>query len=110
MGDPMPAYPDNAIRTCAVGSQGYDRVPVGEAPFVRVLGVIPARGGSKGIPRKNLALLGGRPLLAHAAEAAAQSKRLTRVILSTDDAEIAAVGRSFNVEAPFMRPAELAKD
>jgi len=74
------------------------------------LGVIPARGGSKGIPRKNLALLGGRPLLAHAAEAAAQSKRLTRVILSTDDAEIAAVGRSFNVEAPFMRPAELAKD
>jgi CMP-N,N'-diacetyllegionaminic acid synthase len=77
---------------------------------LNVLGVIPARGGSKGIPRKNLALLTGRPLLAYTCEAALQSGRLNRVVLSTDDEEIAACGRDFGVAAPFVRPAELSRD
>lgn len=77
---------------------------------MRVLGVIPARGGSKGIPRKNIRLLGGKPLIAWTIEAARQSRLLTRVILSTEDEEIAAVGRQWGVEVPFLRPAELAQD
>lgn len=77
---------------------------------MRVLGVIPARGGSKGIPRKNIRLLGGKPLIAWTIEAAQQSRLLTRVILSTEDEEIAAVGRQWGVEVPFLRPAELAQD
>lgn len=77
---------------------------------MRVLGLIPARGGSKGVPRKNVRLLAGKPLLAYTAEAALAAKRLARVILSTDDQEIAEVGKMFSVEAPFLRPAELAED
>ena len=74
------------------------------------LGLIPARGGSKGIPRKNIRLLGGKPLLAWTIEAALAARRLGRVILSTEDEEIAAVGRAWGVEVPFMRPTELAQD
>ncbi|MEQ1909597.1 MAG: acylneuraminate cytidylyltransferase family protein [Vicinamibacterales bacterium] len=77
---------------------------------MRTLGVIPARGGSKGIPRKNLALVGGRPLLTYTAEASRQSTTLTRVIVSTDDEEIAAVARALGLEVPFPRPAALAAD
>lgn len=76
----------------------------------RVLGVITARGGSKSVPRKNVFELGGKPLLAWTIEAARASKRLDRVILSTDDDEIAAVGRDHGAEVPFVRPAELATD
>lgn len=75
-----------------------------------VLGVIPARGGSKGVPRKNIRLLAGKPLLQYTAEAARASRRLTRVVLSTDDAEIAEVGRRCGLEVPFLRPPELAQD
>jgi len=75
-----------------------------------VLGLIPARGGSKSIPRKNITPLAGRPLLAYTCEAGLGSRILTRVVLSTDDAEIAQVGRRCGVEVPFMRPAELAQD
>lgn len=77
---------------------------------MHVLGVIPARGGSKGVPRKNLALLGGRPLLAYTCDAARRSRELTRVVLSTDDEEISEVGRRCSVEVPFRRPADLARD
>jgi CMP-N-acetylneuraminic acid synthetase len=77
---------------------------------MRVLGVVPARGGSKGIPRKNIAPLLGKPLLAYTAEAALAARRLSRVILSTDDEEIAEVGRRCGLEVPFMRPPELAQD
>lgn len=77
---------------------------------MKVLGIVPARGGSKGIPRKNVRLLGGRPLLAHTAEAALAAHRLSRVVLTTDDEEIAEVGRSCGLEVPFVRPAELARD
>jgi CMP-N-acetylneuraminic acid synthetase len=75
-----------------------------------VLGIIPARGGSKGIPRKNLAPLGGRPLIAYTCEAARESRRLSRVVVSTDDDEIANVARRLGVEVPFLRPASLAAD
>ena len=76
---------------------------------MKVLGLITARGGSKGVPGKNLKLLGGRPLLAYTIDAAKQS-RLDRVVLSTEDPEIAAVGRALGCEVPFVRPAELSRD
>ena len=76
---------------------------------MNVLGVIPARGGSKGIPNKNLALLCGRPLLAYTADAAKASTTLTRTIVSTDDEQIAAGAKSLGLEV-VMRPAALAAD
>lgn len=77
---------------------------------MKVLGIIPARGGSKGIPRKNIKDLSGKPLIAHTIEAAKKSGVFTRLILSTDDAEISEVGQKYGVEVPFLRPAELAQD
>jgi CMP-N-acetylneuraminic acid synthetase len=77
---------------------------------MKTLAIVTARGGSKGIPRKNIVPLLGKPLLAYTAEAALAAKRLTRIILSTDDEEIARVGRSCGLEVPFMRPRELARD
>lgn len=77
---------------------------------MRVLGLIPARGGSKGVPRKNIKMLAGKPLLAYTAEAALAAKLLNRVILSTDDQEIAETGKRLGLEVPFTRPAELAED
>lgn len=77
---------------------------------MRVLGIIPARGGSKGVPRKNIRMLNGKPLLQYTAEAALGAQRLTRIILSTDDEEIAQVGRQCGLDVPFIRPAELAVD
>lgn len=76
----------------------------------RVLALIPARGGSKGIPRKNLLMLRGKPLIAYSILQAQRSRRISRVIVSTDDEEIAAVARSWGAEVPFLRPAELAGD
>lgn len=73
------------------------------------LGVIPARGGSKGVPRKNLRELGGKPLIAWTIEAALASG-LDRVIVSSDDEEIIGVARGYGDLAPFVRPAELATD
>lgn len=75
-----------------------------------VLAVIPARGGSKGIPRKNIKLFAGYPLISYSIAAALQSQSVTRVIVSTDDEEIAAVARQFGAETPFIRPPELAQD
>lgn len=76
----------------------------------KTLGIITARGGSKGIPRKNIKLLGGKPLIAHTIETALESGIFDRVILSTDDAEIAEIGKQYGAEVPFMRPEELAQD
>lgn len=76
---------------------------------MRVAGIITARGGSKGVPRKNIVDLAGRSLLSYTADAALGSK-LTRVIVSTDDDEIASEARRCGLETPFMRPAELARD
>jgi CMP-N-acetylneuraminic acid synthetase len=77
---------------------------------MNVLGVVPARGGSKAIPLKNLHLVGGRPLLAYTADAVRESRRLTRVVLSTDDDEIAEAGLRLGFEVPFRRPYDLASD
>ncbi|MGB0383249.1 MAG: cytidylyltransferase domain-containing protein [Ardenticatenaceae bacterium] len=76
----------------------------------KFVGIITARGGSKSIPRKNVKLLAGKPLIAWTIEAALQSDGLNRVIVSTDDQEIAQVARQWGAEVPFMRPAELAQD
>jgi CMP-N-acetylneuraminic acid synthetase len=76
----------------------------------RVLGLIPARGGSKGIPRKNIVPLAGRPLLAWTLEAARESGVLDRILVSTEDAEIAEVARRLGAELPFLRPAHLSRD
>lgn len=75
-----------------------------------VLALIPARGGSKGIPRKNIRPLAGYPLIAYSIAAARQAEWVTRVIVSTDDEEIAAIARQYGAETPFLRPVELAQD
>lgn len=77
---------------------------------MEILGLIPARGGSKSIPNKNITLLAGRPMLAYTCEAALASQYLKRIILSTDDPTIAEVGRKCGVEVPFLRPSKLAQD
>jgi CMP-N-acetylneuraminic acid synthetase len=77
---------------------------------VHVVAVIPARGGSKGLPRKNVRLLAGKPLIAYSIEAAKASSYVNRVLVSTDDPEIAEVSRRFGAEVPFLRPPELAQD
>ncbi len=76
----------------------------------RVLVVVPARGGSKGIPRKNLQLLAGRPLVAHAVATGLAATLVDRVLCSTDDPEIADAARVAGAEVPFLRPAHLAAD
>ena len=75
-----------------------------------VLAIIPARGGSKGLPRKNVKNLCGKPLIAYSIEVALQSKLIDRVIVSTDDEEIAEVAQKFGAEIPFLRPLEMAHD
>lgn len=75
-----------------------------------VLAIIPARGGSKGVPRKNIAPLGGKPLIAWTIEAALAARCVTRTIVSTDSPEIADVARAAGAEVPFLRPDHLASD
>lgn len=75
-----------------------------------VLALIPARGGSKGIPRKNLRDFAGAPLIAYSIAAAIQAELVTRVVVSTDDLQIAEVARAWGAETPFIRPAQFAQD
>ncbi len=75
-----------------------------------ILGLILARGGSKRIPRKNLVDIGGKPLIAYTINAAKESGVLDRIVVSTDDEEIASTARSFGAETPFLRPAALSAD
>ena len=77
---------------------------------MKVLGVIPARGGSGGVKRKNLRKLGGIPLVAHTINAALESKHLTEFCVSTEDKEIADISKTFGAPVPFVRPMELAPD
>lgn len=77
---------------------------------MKILGLIPARGGSKGIPGKNIKPLGGKPLLQHTFEAAGNSRLLSKVILSSDEEEIIAAAEKIGLEVPFRRPDELAGD
>ncbi len=78
--------------------------------MTEILAIIPARGGSKGIPRKNIRSFAGYPLIAYSIAAGLQAKTVTRVIASTDDPEIADVARQCGAETPFLRPAEFAQD
>jgi N-acylneuraminate cytidylyltransferase/CMP-N,N'-diacetyllegionaminic acid synthase len=77
---------------------------------MNILAIIPARGGSKGIPRKNLYPLAGKPLIAWTIETALKCKLLNRVIVSTEDPEIASISQKYGAEVPFLRPLELAGD
>jgi CMP-N,N'-diacetyllegionaminic acid synthase len=77
---------------------------------MRILGIIPARGGSKGVPGKNIKLLNGKPLLQYTTEIALESQHLTDVILSSDDSQIITVAESLGIQVPFMRPSALADD
>src|SRR5512136_151314 len=78
--------------------------------MTEVLAFIPARGGSKSIPRKNIRSFAGHPLIAYSIAAGLAAESVTRVIVSTDDEEIAAVARRYGAETPFLRPAELSQD
>ena len=78
--------------------------------MTEVLAVVPARGGSKGVPRKNLRDIDGTPMVAYQIRTARSADEVDRTVLSTDDDEIAAVGREYGAEIPFVRPASLATD
>lgn len=80
------------------------------ADAAHVVAIVPARGGSKGLPGKNIRPLAGKPLIAHTIEAAKASCLVSRVLISTDDPQIARVAKEWGAEAPFVRPAELAQD
>jgi CMP-N,N'-diacetyllegionaminic acid synthase len=82
-----------------------EKITVGE-----VLALIPARGGSKSVPRKNIIMLHGKPMIAWAIEHALQAKHVSRVIVTTDDDEIAEIAREYGAEVPFKRPSALALD
>src|SRR5512147_189305 len=88
----------------AVGLPGEDQ------GMTKVCALIPARGGSKSIPRKNIRLFAGHPLIAWSIAAGLQAKSISRVIVSTDDEAIAAVAREYGAETPFLRPSEFAQD
>ena len=84
--------------------------PPGTAPEPRILAVIPARGGSRGLPGKNTRLLCGMPLVGHAIRAAQATPAVTRIVVTTDSEEIAEVARQHGGDVPFLRPGELAAD
>lgn len=77
---------------------------------MNVLGLIPARGGSRGLPKKNILTLVGKPLIAWTIDVAKNSKLITKVVVTTDDPEIAAVSKEWGAEVPFLRPGDIAKD
>lgn len=77
---------------------------------MNIVAIIPARGGSKGIPRKNLVDINGKPLIAYSIEHALESKLINRVIVSTEDDEMATISKKYGAEIPVMRPMELAED
>lgn len=76
----------------------------------RILGLIPARGGSKGIPKKNIKLMAGKPLIAHTIETASKSRYIDHLVTSTDSSEIAVIARQYGCDVPFLRPKELSSD
>ena len=77
---------------------------------MRILGLIPARGGSKGVPNKNIKLLGDKPLLEYTSEVALQSKYISKLVLSSDSDQIIKAGEKLGIEIPFKRPSDLAED
>ncbi len=95
---------------CAVRGCMPEVLPPGRAAKPHIVAAVCARGGSKGVPRKNLRPLAGKPLLAHTIEQARSSGIFDRIVASTDDPEMARVARDYGAEVPFVRPAELARD
>ncbi len=81
-----------------------------ESERLEILALIPARGGSRGMPHKNIVMVAGKPLIAYSIEQALGSRYITRTVVSTDDAKIAEIARCFGAEVPFMRPSEFAQD
>ena len=79
-------------------------------PHPEVLGLVLARGGSKSVPRKNIFLVLGKPLLAYTIQAALAARSITRLVVTTNDPEIADIARRLGAEVPFLRPPELAED
>ena len=77
---------------------------------MKILGLIPARGGSKGVPNKNIKLLGGKPLINYTIEVGLACAEITKLVVSTDSPEIAKISKAAGAEVPFLRPAELATD
>ena len=77
---------------------------------MKILYIIPARGGSKGLPGKNIRVLNGKPLIAHSIAAAQNSHHHGTILVSTDDEKIAAISKEYGAEVPFLRPAQLASD
>ena len=77
---------------------------------MKILGLIPARGGSKGVPQKNIKVLGNKPLIAFSILSAKESTLLTEIVVSTDSLEIASVAKAYNCNSPFLRPQILAQD
>lgn len=75
-----------------------------------ILGLIPARGGSKGVPKKNIRMVAGKPLIAYAIECGLKCPSIDRVVVSTDNEEIATIAKQYGAEIPFMRPVEIAAD
>jgi len=75
-----------------------------------ILAIVPARGGSKSVPRKNVRVLGGHPLVAYSIAAGLQARQVERVLVSTDDEEIAQIARRYGADVPFLRPGALAQD
>ena len=82
----------------------------GDNMHTHIVAIIPARGGSKGIPDKNIREFAGRPLIAHTIASAKESERITRIIVSTDSEKIAGIAKEYGAEVPFLRPPELAQD
>ena len=77
---------------------------------MRIIGIIPARGGSKGVPKKNIKPLHGKPLISYTIKVAKESKHINQVYVSTDDPEIGEISKQYGAEVPFLRPEELATD
>lgn len=77
---------------------------------MKIYSIIPARGGSKGVPKKNIRLLGGYPLIAYSIVASQLCKNIQRTVVSTDSEEVAEIARKYGAETPFLRPAEIAGD
>lgn len=77
---------------------------------MKILSIIPARGGSKGLPKKNILLLNGHPLIAYSIKASINEKKINRTICSTDSEEIAEIAQKYGAEVPFLRPAEISMD
>lgn len=101
---PCPRCACNAVASTRLSLQH------GVSAMTNVLGLVVARGGSKRTPRKNLAQVAGKPLLAWTIEVALESERISRLILSTEDDEVAKAGQEWGAERPFVRPRELARD